>query len=116
MLAHRLRNPLAYQLIHPIGVCICGILSNFVAIMRVFRESKQVITLKKIDLNQINTNNIIRQAADGTLTMSVDAANQGRDFFSDNNEEQMSELSDTRRFLPESTRQDINLNRRMEYQ
>ncbi len=56
MLSHRLQNPLAYSLIHPIAVCVCGILSNLVAIMRVFRESMQVITLRKID-HTYNTNN-----------------------------------------------------------
>jgi len=88
MLAHRLRNPLAYQWLHPIAVCICGILCNFLAIMRVFRESKQVITLKKVDLgNAKSKSNVIRQTADGTLMMPLDAhnhGNRGEFVFSDN--------------------------------
>jgi hypothetical protein len=48
MLAHRLRFQLAYEFVHPIAVCVCGILSNFIAIMKLFRESKQVIKLRKI--------------------------------------------------------------------
>jgi hypothetical protein len=39
MLAHRLRSPLAYSLVHPIGVCVCGVLSNLIALMKLFRGS-----------------------------------------------------------------------------
>lgn len=48
MLAHRLQYPLAYNCIHPIVVCVCGILSNFIAIMKLFREKKQVMQFRKV--------------------------------------------------------------------
>ena len=47
MLTHRLRFPLAHEWIHPIGVCVCGIASNIIAIAKLFREKKMVIQLRK---------------------------------------------------------------------
>ncbi len=40
MLAHRLQFPVAYAWLHPVNVCLCGILSNLFAIMKLFKESK----------------------------------------------------------------------------
>lgn len=56
MLGHRLQFPLGYQLVHPIGVCICGIISNFIALMKLFREHKQVIKLRKFVSNASASN------------------------------------------------------------
>lgn len=47
MLAYRLAFPWARSFVHPIAVCVCGVLSNAIAIMKLFREKKQVIKLKK---------------------------------------------------------------------
>jgi hypothetical protein len=80
MLAHRLRSPLAYQLVHPIGVCVCGILSNIIAIMKLFRESKSVIKLRKVDQREAQKRGtdkqIISYGADGSILAVVDV---GRD-------------------------------------
>jgi hypothetical protein len=78
MLAHRLRSPLAYQLVHPIGVCVCGILSNIIAIMKLFRESKSVIKLRKVDqreaLKRETEKQIISYGVDGSILAVVDVA------------------------------------------
>lgn len=76
MLAHRLRSPLAYSLVHPIGVCVCGILSNIIAIMKLFRESKQVITLRKVNQREMpgERDQIISYGAHGNIIAVVDVA------------------------------------------
>jgi hypothetical protein len=84
MLAHRLRSPLAYQLVHPIGVCVCGILSNIIAIMKLFRESKSVIKLRKVDqreaLKRETEKQIISYGEDGTILAVVDVARDPIDY------------------------------------
>ena len=50
--------------VHPIGVCVCGIISNIIAIMKLFREKKQLIQLRKV---KEGGGTVITQKADGTV-------------------------------------------------
>ena len=54
MVAFRLRFALALKYLHPIGVCICGILSNAIAIAKLFREKKQVMQFRKVPVKSEN--------------------------------------------------------------
>lgn len=49
MLTFRLGFSWAWEFVHPITVCVCGILSNLIAIMKLFQEKKQVIHIKKFN-------------------------------------------------------------------
>jgi hypothetical protein len=89
MLSHRLRFAWAWSLVHPITVCVCGILTNIIAIMKLFRDKKQVFHLKKFIKKQVThheqieqqmvrsqghleglgNRTIIKYAADGTFEM-----------------------------------------------
>lgn len=84
MLAHRLHFPMASRWVHPIGVCICGIFSNTLAIIKLFRDKKHVMEIKKYSKNKSSANKndkskknkgilpdskLITLEADGTLKM-----------------------------------------------
>ena len=96
MLTHRLQFPFAIKWLHPIGVCICGIMSNILAIMKLFRDKKHVMEIKKYSKNKSSSkqektkNNkailpdskLITLEADGTLKM-IDAEDDQSTFGED---------------------------------
>ncbi|CDW81101.1 pex11 domain containing protein [Stylonychia lemnae] len=49
MLLFRLRMPIISDFVHPITVSICGIISNYLGILKLFKESKRLVKLKKVD-------------------------------------------------------------------
>ena len=119
MLAHRLRSPLAYQLVHPIGVCVCGILSNLIAIMKLFRESKSVIKLRKVDQREAlkrdtdsQQQQIISYGADGSILAVVDVA---RDPSLDMEGSLDYEGRQHKRYQPRQVQEEVKMNRRLEF-
>ena len=48
MLSYRLRLPVLSEKIHPISVVLCGIVSNILAISKMFRDKKALIKIKKV--------------------------------------------------------------------
>ena len=68
MVAFRLRFALAQRYVHPIGVCICGILSNLIAIAKLFRDKKEVMQFRKVPLMARNDAAVVlKYAADGKV-------------------------------------------------
>jgi len=59
MLLFRLRTPVFSEYVHPITVSICGIISNYLGILKLFKESKRFVKLKKVNKKGGKVNNAL---------------------------------------------------------
>lgn len=80
MLLFRLRVPYLHEFVHPIFVSQCGIVSNYLGILKLFKEKKRFVKLKKLDeKNKPGKNTqIVAELKDGNIQ-----------FYDDNDDEEV---------------------------
>eukprot|EP00347_Sterkiella_histriomuscorum_P014964 403358829 len=80
MLLFRLKMPYMHEIFHPIFISQCGMLSSYLGILKLFKEKKQFVKLKKLDQkNQPGKDSqIVAELRDGNIQ-----------FYDDNDDEEV---------------------------